>query len=203
MSNSLAMCSKAQASDGSRNYVPLTKTVPRPYLRVLPNDPYFHPRRLVMSDRDWDQWEFSCGGFGGVGLLEAYERRLESLDQRDDQLFPADYVKVSFLIAVHGYKRFRHIKSVQRTRGGIALPTLRHRVVECVAEAVFAFLKQAETTSDHDGSVAFGSGGLQLQDLYLLELHRHGKTLIPVLGYVPPTLLEFGWLQSAGAFASA
>lgn len=49
---------------------------------------------------------------------------------------------------------------------------------------------KVETTDDHDGSVAFGPAGIQLRDLYLLELHRHGKTLVPILGYVSPGPLE-------------
>lgn len=98
--NSQAMCSRAQVSDGSRNSLPFAQTAPQPHHRVVQNDPYLHPRHLVMSDRDRDRWVFSCGGSEGVNLLDGYERRLERLDRRDDQLFPADFVKVSFLIVV-------------------------------------------------------------------------------------------------------
>ncbi|EKM53893.1 uncharacterized protein PHACADRAFT_257378 [Phanerochaete carnosa HHB-10118-sp] len=154
-----------------------------------------------MRARDRDQWKLSCDGVEGIGLLDAYERRHHHLDGRDDELFPAHFIKVTISIALRGYKKYRRIKNVQRTRHGIALPVLRHRVVECVAEAVAVFLHQAETTSDHGGTFVFGPTSIQLRDLYLLELHRHGKTLVPVLGYVPPSpRLELGPPPDTGGF---
>ncbi|EKM53895.1 uncharacterized protein PHACADRAFT_122523, partial [Phanerochaete carnosa HHB-10118-sp] len=154
-------------------------------LQVLRNKQYHHPRRAVMRPSERNHWTFSCNGVKGVSLSDAYEGRPQGLDEGDEELFPADFVKVSFLISVHGYVKYRRIKNVQRTRGGVPLPTSRRRVVECVAEAIVVFLKQAKTTSDHDGSFVFGPADIQLKDLYLLELYRFGKTLVPVLGYMP------------------
>ena len=39
-----------------------------------------------------------------------------------------------------------------------------------------------------DGQLRFGPGGLELKDLYLLELHQLGATVQPVLGYYPEPL---------------
>ncbi|GJE95323.1 hypothetical protein PsYK624_115070 [Phanerochaete sordida] len=141
-----------------------------------------------MRAGEQDRWTFSNNGIEGVNLLEAYERRLSNLDGADDKLLPADFVKVSIMIAPSGYAKYRRIKNVQRTRGGVFLPTSRRRVVEFVAEAVMLFLRQAKAAGDHTGagnSIALGPGGIGLEDLYLVGLHRYGKTLLPILGYVP------------------
>ncbi|GJE92786.1 hypothetical protein PsYK624_089430 [Phanerochaete sordida] len=90
---------------------------------------------------------------------------------------------------IDGYKPYHQQKSVLRVRKGIVLPTPKKRVVECVAEATVAFLRQAAPTDDHDGTFSFGPTGLRLRDLFLLDLERHGMTLIPVLGYILPQAL--------------
>ena len=53
-----------------------------------------------MRTRDQDCWSFSCEGIEGANLLDAYEGKLRGLDGKEDLLFPADFVKVTFLVAV-------------------------------------------------------------------------------------------------------
>ncbi|EKM54699.1 uncharacterized protein PHACADRAFT_258714 [Phanerochaete carnosa HHB-10118-sp] len=47
---------------------------------------------------------------------------------------------------------------------------------------------KARPADDHDDALAFGPGGIQTEHLYLLEAKRYGKTLVPIFGYVPPTV---------------
>ncbi|EKM53894.1 uncharacterized protein PHACADRAFT_257380 [Phanerochaete carnosa HHB-10118-sp] len=47
--------------------------------------------------------------------------------------------------------------------------------------------RQVQETGDRaPGSPDLCSGELQAEHIYLLELRQHGKTLEPVLGYIPP-----------------
>lgn len=193
-------------------------------LQRLPNVPYRHPRSSVMGPHERDHLFFSCHGVEGVNLADARAGQFEDLDGRDEELFPASFVKVTCLITVrssfitiassvaahagvqiHGYRVCRQVKNVQRVRKGAPVPIPRHRVVRCIADAMFAFLNQVSTqalaaslcpylfvttcvktqaTDDHDWTFTFGPGGIEMEHLYLTELRRYGKTLVPVFGYV-------------------
>lgn len=80
----------------------LAEAVARPGLQILPTMQYTHPRRAVMRDRDQNHWTFSCSGIEGASLLDAYEGQLLDLDRHNNELFPANFGKVSFHIAVRG-----------------------------------------------------------------------------------------------------
>ncbi|EKM54700.1 uncharacterized protein PHACADRAFT_146900 [Phanerochaete carnosa HHB-10118-sp] len=173
-------------------------------LRYLRNVSYHHPRLAILGPHDRDHWTLSCNNIEGVSLadIRAGRFRLQELTGYDDALFPASFSKVTVLILIHGFKVFRRVKNVQCVRHGVPVPVPRHKVVRCIAEVMLAFLDQVSTmvlsgpTDDHDGSFMFGPGGVQIEHLYLLELHRYGKTLIPVFGYTPPdaglTVMVFG-----------
>ncbi|EKM54698.1 uncharacterized protein PHACADRAFT_258711 [Phanerochaete carnosa HHB-10118-sp] len=139
-----------------------------------------------MGPHKHDHWFFSCHGVPGMKLLDARIGRFEGLDGRDDELCPASYVKVTCVIAIRGHRIFRRVKNVQRVRGGVPTPVPRHKVVRCIADAMFAFLNQAQPTDDHDWTFTFGPGCIEMEHLYLFEVRRYNKTLIPVFGYRSP-----------------
>ncbi|EKM54697.1 uncharacterized protein PHACADRAFT_146899 [Phanerochaete carnosa HHB-10118-sp] len=155
-------------------------------LRRVRNRSYQHPRFSIMGPHEHDHLFFSSGGVQGINLANARTGQLENLDECDEDVFPATFAKVTVLITLHGYEVYRRVKNVQRVRGGVPLPVQRSKLVRCIAEAMQGFINQARPTSDHDGAFAFGLAGIQMEHLYLLEIHRYGKTLVPVLGYVPP-----------------
>ncbi|EKM54693.1 uncharacterized protein PHACADRAFT_210479 [Phanerochaete carnosa HHB-10118-sp] len=160
-------------------------------LQRLPIGSYRHPRSSVMGRHERDHLFFSHHNVEGVNLADAHAGRLENLDGRDEGLFPATFAKLTCLITIRGYEAFRQVKNVQRVRGGVPVPVPRHKVVRCIAEVMLAFLHQASAQAaraadGHSGAFAFGPAGLQMEHLYLLELQRHGKTLVPIFGFVPP-----------------
>ncbi|EKM54692.1 uncharacterized protein PHACADRAFT_258706 [Phanerochaete carnosa HHB-10118-sp] len=139
-----------------------------------------------MGPHERDHLFFSCNDVEGVNLADAHAGRLEDLDRRDEELFPASFVKVTCLITIHGYRVYRQVKNIQRVRRGVPVPIPRHKVVRCIADAMFAFLNQAQAADDHDWTFTLGPGGIGMEHLYLTELRRHGKTLVPVFGYIAP-----------------
>lgn len=102
-------------------------------------------------------------------------------------LLPNDFLKASIIIHCSGQQAFRHTKNMQRVRRGARLPTLRQRVVQCIAEAAKLYISQAPTLASEPAAAAFSSPTIDLHALYLLALYRYGRTLIPVLGYIPTT----------------
>ncbi|GJE95322.1 hypothetical protein PsYK624_115060 [Phanerochaete sordida] len=173
-----------------------------PIMRLLETTSYQHPRRSAMKPGEEDHWTFSCCGTPGASLADAYAGTLADLDAPDDVLFPAGFLKVTFLLQFSGYVPYRRAKNVQRVKRGVALPTLRRRVVECVAEAVALFIQQAVDTRPRGSSVVFGAGGVELRDLYLLGLHRYGRTLVPMLGFVQSTGgRELSWHEIPHGYA--
>ncbi|GJE95320.1 hypothetical protein PsYK624_115040 [Phanerochaete sordida] len=173
-------------------------------MQVLAATPYQHPRRSAMKASEEEHWTFSCRGTLGASLADAYDGVLQGLDRPDDALFPADFVKVSFLLQFLGYPPFRRAKSVQRVKRGAALPTLRSRVVECVAEAVALFIEQFAYVRPQGAGMVFGAGGVSLRDLYLLELHRYGRTLVPVIGFMPcADDSELSWQETHSGYVPA
>ncbi|GJE88858.1 hypothetical protein PsYK624_049450 [Phanerochaete sordida] len=153
-------------------------------LQILPNASFLHPRHASMRPDEQAIWKFFYNGVQGVPLLDAFAGQLQGLAGLSDELLPANFGKANCLIAVQGYKAFRKMKNVQCVRGGLPQPIQRHRLVRCIAEVVHEFLGKAEPTSEHDGTFVLGSHGIGLENLYLIELQRHGKTLLPVLGYM-------------------
>ncbi|GJE88474.1 hypothetical protein PsYK624_045570 [Phanerochaete sordida] len=181
----------------------------RPQLQILPNAAYRHPRLDDMvAAGDCDSWSFSCGNVQGIRLSNACASSPSDIDGYADLLLPFNCTKVTCVIALRGYKPYRRVKNVQSVRGGVPQPVPRHRVVRCIAQVFRTFLEQAQTTEDYVKAPALVTADLKLEDFYLLELRRVGKTLIPVLGYIPlsgslPVKVEScdDWVDAAFAAA--
>lgn len=98
---------------------------------------------------------------------------------------------------VVGHESFVFTKTVERVRGGAGRPISLEAVVVQVAQAVEGFIKhvspsvtdwflcstvlQTEKMTTNGGHLRFGAGGIELRDMFVLELQQRGKTFQPLL----------------------
>ncbi|KAI0693730.1 hypothetical protein BC835DRAFT_1415749 [Cytidiella melzeri] len=135
---------------------------------------------------------FSVRGERGASLGRT---SANELDDKDASMFEGCGTKVSYVIKIHGYQAFKIQKYAYTRRHGKKKSCDRAKVLKQVAEVMEAFIdfnKHQQRTGSE--SVQFGDGGIQLQDLYLLELrHVSQSSFQPIfaiaLSPAPMTLL--------------
>lgn len=75
----------------------LSESYTHAYPRLL-NSQYIVRRKLTESERMI--WTFSTNGQSGANVHDALVGKLENLDDKDDDLYPATFEKVRYYIAV-------------------------------------------------------------------------------------------------------
>lgn len=116
-----------------------------------------------------------------------------------------------------GHESYIHTRNIQVVRQGQRRPIPRSLVVKHIAEAMDSYVEKVRPTKcilngalnsrfmqaivmkSNDDPLRFGPGGIQLRDLYLLELRQYGRTFQPTFGLqvrVDPTIAAGGPLPS-------
>jgi len=180
--------------------IPFT-TTPRHRQRALPKGGLLQPR-LSISDQLFEELPykpyearkkqfgvtlkppvyFSMKGHQGVPLAKALHKDLSGLDHKHTTLYSGCGTKVSFLIQMDGYQPYTHQKYTHTRQHGESCAMDLAKVATQIAEVMSDFIDKRKLEKS-SGQYNFGPNGIQLEDLYLLELHHVSKSSFqPVFG---------------------